>query len=168
MASPAALIPILIAVGGVLLYLYVIKPLNLFGYLTVYMAPRWKQCYLYPWRIKEFFRAFKHVYVVDVRTESEFNQMNLRDFNNITVVLPFVPVDGTEFAERICEDSRLKDPLAMLQEVLVVCDTGERSMLACEKLMELGFNPVHLVCGLNRVPPSFMRYNDGTRSFHSL
>ncbi len=73
----------------------------------------------------------KNTYFIDVRTPQEFRQNHIHGFKNIPLF------DLPEKAKKLDRN----------KEVVVICQSGMRSMRACKQLKKLGFSQIYNVRG---------------------
>jgi rhodanese-related sulfurtransferase len=157
-ATGAVLVLIIIAV-----FVVVYKPsiLNKM-YVRVFSKPMFCP-FEYAYNIGSFGAGHKFFCVFDVRTQDEFEEKSLKNIGNHSFVHIPIPYGNGEcidndikFRGEIRRDSLLKYAKEKGATVLVVCSYGMRSARACYMLQILGFNPVHLQGGLERVSPEFV------------
>lgn len=91
---------------------------------------------LFPWDVEEHAEKNKELLIVDIREQSEFDQFHIKDSL-------FVPRGILETA---CEDE-YDDALPALvkgrdKEIIVICRSGNRSVLATQMMLALGFTNV--------------------------
>ena len=91
---------------------------------------------LFPWDVEELAEKNKKLLIVDIREQSEFDKFHIK--NSL-----FVPRGILETA---CEDE-YDDALPALvngrdKEIIVICRSGNRSVLATQMMMQLGFTNV--------------------------
>jgi len=91
---------------------------------------------LFPWDVEERAEKNKELLIVDIREQSEFSKFHIKDSL-------FVPRGILETA---CEDE-YDDAIPALvngrdKEIVVICRSGNRSVLATQMMQELGFTNV--------------------------
>ena len=89
-----------------------------------------------PWDLEERLEENPEILIVDVREQDEFDAMHIED----SICAPRGILESCaewDFEETIPELVRARD-----REVIVVCRSGHRSLVACKSLEILGFNNV--------------------------
>ena len=92
---------------------------------------------LFPWDVEERAKKNKELLIVDIREQSEFDKCHVKDSL-------FVPRGILETA---CE-AEYDDALPALvngrdKEIVVICRSGNRSVLVTQMMQELGFTNVN-------------------------
>jgi len=92
---------------------------------------------IFPWDLNELMDNDTPMLLLDVREADEFNAMHIRDsFHVPRGILETACEFG--FAETVPELAGDKN-----QKIVVICRSGNRSLLAAESLMTLGFKNVY-------------------------
>lgn len=86
---------------------------------------------------KEFSEAIKKpgVYLLDVRPQADFDKEHIENAHHLDVTDP-------DF------DAKAKELLPKDETIAVYCNTGKRSALAEQKLLQLGYNVINLDAGI--------------------
>lgn len=86
-----------------------------------------------------------NVFVLDVRTPSEFNSSHLKG----ATLIPFKNASGSNLSPEYLLEARIKE-VPMNKKILVYCRTGRRSAAASTILVNAGYSKVYnMVGGIN-------------------
>jgi rhodanese-related sulfurtransferase len=88
---------------------------------------------LFPWDVEERAEKNRKLLIVDIREQSEFTKFHIRDSL-------FVPRGILETACEAEYDDAISDLVnGREKEIVVICRSGNRSVLATQMMQELGF-----------------------------
>ncbi len=88
---------------------------------------------LFPWDVEERVEKNRELLIVDIREQSEFAKFHIRDSL-------FVPRGILETACEAEYDDAISDLVnGREKEIVVICRSGNRSVLATQMMQELGF-----------------------------
>ncbi len=88
---------------------------------------------LFPWDVEERAEKNRELLIVDIREQSEFTKFHIRDSL-------FVPRGILETACEAEYDDAISDLVnGREKEIVVICRSGNRSVLATQMMQELGF-----------------------------
>jgi len=92
---------------------------------------------LFPWDVEEILEAKEELFILDIREPYEYRNMWIKDSLNVARgVLESACEWG--YDETVPELVRARD-----KKVLVVCRSGNRSLLAAQTMKQMGFDRVH-------------------------
>lgn len=120
--------------SGIILFLHVVTGIGTFGDLHAGAKNTKTQTEIKnisPKQAKELIGKEKDVFVLDVRTREEYNEVHIKDAN-------LVPIqDLDQNISKIPKDKKL----------IVYCTSGKRSTKACEILKDKGLKELYNVVG---------------------
>ncbi|MEO5337457.1 MAG: rhodanese-like domain-containing protein [Magnetospirillum sp. WYHS-4] len=91
---------------------------------------------IYPWDLEEDLRAGQDILLLDVRCPSEFDRMRIEGSVNVPRGILETACDyGYEETEPVLVEARRRP-------IVVICRSGNRSVLAAWTLREMGFEDV--------------------------
>ena len=92
---------------------------------------------LFPWDVEEILEAKEALFILDIREPYEYRNMWIKDSLNVARgVLESACEWG--YDETVPELVRARD-----KKILVVCRSGNRSLLAAQTMKQMGFQHVH-------------------------
>jgi rhodanese-related sulfurtransferase len=92
---------------------------------------------LFPWDAREFLEQHPNTLVLDIREPLEFSRVRIADSLNVPRGILEAACDlGYEETEPVLVNARHRP-------ILVVCRSGNRSVLAADTMQQMGFQCVH-------------------------